>query len=48
MSMAMVERALGGRRARKLRAVFPERPLKGEKVARTEVIYLVSMLSVQD
>jgi hypothetical protein len=44
MSIAMVDRALGGRRARKLRAVLPERPLNGEKVARTEVMYLVSIL----
>ena len=40
----MVERALGGSRARKLRAVFPERALKGENVARTVVMYLVSIL----
>lgn len=39
--MAIVERALGGRRARKLRAVFPERALKGEKVVVTEVMYLL-------
>jgi hypothetical protein len=26
-----------------MRAVLPERPLKGEKVVRTEVMYFVSM-----
>jgi hypothetical protein len=31
-----------------LRAVLPERPLNGEKVARTEVMYLVSILDAQD
>ena len=44
ISMPIVERALGGRRARKLRAVLPERPLNGEKVALTEVMYFVSIL----
>ena len=43
MSMAIVDRALGGSKARKLRAVLPERALNGEKVARTDVIYLVSI-----
>ena len=43
VSMAIVERAFGGSKARKLRAVLPERPLKGEKVARTEVMYFVSI-----
>ena len=42
-SMAIVERALGGSSARKLRAVLPDLPLNGEKVALTEVIYLVSI-----
>lgn len=41
MLMAMVERALGGRRARKLRAVLPERGLKGEKEVVTPVMYLL-------
>lgn len=44
MFMAIVERAFGGRRARKLRAVFPERGLKGEKAAVTPVMYLVIIL----
>ncbi|KAK4997444.1 Protein transport protein sec20 [Elasticomyces elasticus] len=35
-SIFIVVRALGGRRARKLRAVLPERGLKGEKVVETE------------
>lgn len=38
ISMLIVFRALGGRRARKLRAVLPERGLKGEKAVVTEVI----------
>lgn len=42
--MAIVVRALGGSIARKLRAVLPERALKGEKLAETEVRYLVNML----
>ena len=42
--MAIVERAFGGSKARKLRAVLPERALKGEKTALTEVMYLVSIL----
>lgn len=42
--MLIVERAFGGRDARKMRAVLPERELKGEKVAVTEVMYFVSML----
>lgn len=46
MSMAIVERALGGSSARKLRAVLPERALNGEKWALTAVMYLVSMLEV--
>ena len=45
MSMAIRERALGGRRARKFRAVLPDRPLKGEKLARTDVTYFASMLT---
>lgn len=44
-SMAMVERALGGSRARKLRAVLPVRALKGEKVVRTAVRYFVIILA---
>jgi hypothetical protein len=43
-SMAMVERALGGSMARKLRAVLPDLGLKGEKAVVTEVRYLVSIL----
>lgn len=43
-SMVMVLRALGGRSARKFRATLPERALKGEKVVRTPVRYLVSIL----
>lgn len=43
-SMDMVERALGGSRARKLRAVLPLRGLKGEKVVVMPVRYLVSMV----
>lgn len=43
MSIAMVERAVGGSRARKLRAVLPARALKGEKVACTAVMYFVSI-----
>lgn len=45
MLMAMVERALGGRRARKLRAVLPERALKGEKEVVTEVMYLLIIVA---
>ena len=44
--MAIVERALGGSRARKLRAVLPERALKGEKFVVMEVRYFVIMLTV--
>lgn len=40
----MVVRALGGSRARKLRAVLPDFGLKGEKAVATEVRYLVSIL----
>lgn len=43
--MLIVERAFGGRRARKFRAVLPERALKGEKVAVTEVRYFVSIVA---
>lgn len=43
--MLIVLRALGGRRARKLRAVLPERGLKAEKTVFTDVMYLVSMLA---
>jgi hypothetical protein len=42
--MAMVERALGGSMARKLRAVLPDLGLKGENAVVTEVRYLVSIL----
>ena len=45
-SMAIVERALGGSSARKLRAVLPVLPLKGENVALTEVMYFVSIFDV--
>ena len=41
--IAIVDLALGGRSARKLRAVLPERALNGEKEAVTEVMYLVSI-----
>lgn len=37
----MVERALGGSKARKFRAVLPDFALKGEKVVLTAVRYLV-------
>lgn len=40
----MVLCAVGGSRARKLRAVLPDLGLKGEKAVVTEVRYLVSML----
>lgn len=43
-SIAMVERALGGSMARKLRAVLPDLGLKGEKAVVTEVRYLVSIV----
>jgi hypothetical protein len=46
--MAMVERALGGSRARKLRAILPVRGLKGEKLVVTEVMYLVIILAVEE
>ncbi len=42
--MAMVDRALGGSKARKLRTVLPERALKGEKAVVTPVRYLVNMM----
>jgi len=45
--MAIVERALGGSRARKLRAVLPDLGLKGEKAVATEVRYLVSMVAAR-
>ena len=44
--MAIMDRALGGSKARKLRAVLPERALNGEKVALTEVIYFVSISDI--
>lgn len=43
--MAIWERALGGSRERNVRAVLPERALKGENVVRTEVMYFVSILA---
>lgn len=43
--MAILDRALGGSRARKLRTVLPVRALKGENTVETEVIYLVIMLT---
>lgn len=43
--MVMVERALGGSRARKLRAVLPDLGLKGEKAVATEVMYLASIFA---
>jgi hypothetical protein len=43
----MVFLALGGSRARKFRAVFPEVALKGEKAVVTEVRYLVSMVAAR-
>lgn len=45
--MAIVERALGGSRARKLRTVFPVRALKGEKVVLTAVRYFVSIVDLR-
>lgn len=45
MLMAIVDRAFGGSRARKLRTVFPERGLKGEKVVVTAVRYLDIILA---
>lgn len=41
--MLIVERALGGSRARKFRTVLPDLGEKGEKVVVTEVRYLVSI-----
>ena len=41
----MVLCAVGGSRARKLRAVLPDLGLKGEKAVVTEVRYLVSIAS---
>ena len=46
ISIFMVERALGGRRARKLRAVLPDLGLKGEKAVETEVKKRVIILAV--
>lgn len=45
-SMAIVDRALGGSCARKLRAVLPERGLKGEKAVVTAVRYFVIILAL--
>ncbi len=44
--MVIVDRALGGSRARKLRAVLPDRLLKGENLALTEVMNLVSIAAM--
>lgn len=40
-------RASDGSMARKLLAVLPERGLNGEKVVRTEVIYLVIISAIE-
>lgn len=45
-SIAIVERALGGSKARKLRTVLPDRALKGQNDAVTFVKYFVSILYV--
>ena len=45
ISIAIVERAFGGSKAKKLRAVLPERALNGENDAVTPVMYLVSILA---
>ena len=42
--MFMVDRALGGSNARKFRAVFPERALKGEKVVLMDLRYFVNIV----
>jgi hypothetical protein len=44
-SIAMVERAFEGSKARKLRTVLPDRGLKGEKLVFTAVMYLVSIVT---
>lgn len=44
--IAMVVRAFGGNIARKLRAVFPDLGLKGEKAVETEVRNRVIMVTV--
>lgn len=46
-SIFMVERAFGGSMARKLRAVFPDLGLKGEKAVETEVRNRVIIVSVE-
>ena len=45
--IAIVDRAFGGRLARKLRAVLPERGLKAEKVVVTEVRNFVIILATR-
>lgn len=44
MSSAMIERALDGSLARKLRAILPDRLLNGENAVDTDVMYFVSMV----
>lgn len=45
--MVIRVRAFGGSSARKVRAVLPDRALKGEKLVATEVMYLVNMVPVR-